>query len=211
MRSATPCECGPASRDGGDASSGVRTEIQGLRTVAVPLVVAYHFWPRALPRGYIGVDVVFVISGFLITSHLLREVDRTGSLRLGAFWARRARRLLPASLFVVASAIATLLVVPATFWRDFFKHMGASVAYVLNWTLAFNAVDDVAAENNASPLQHYVSIPPSIGHVSRGLACHRTTWQLLLSCDATLTELIERRKHGRLDERVDPIGNLWFD
>ena len=83
----------PASR----AQSRVRPEIQALRAVAVALVVVYHFWPSSVPGGFVGVDVFFAISGFLITSLLLREIDRTGA-SLSRFYARRARRILPASL-----------------------------------------------------------------------------------------------------------------
>ena len=72
-------------------------EIQGMRALAVTLVVLFHLWPQRLSGGFVGVDVFFVISGYLITSHLMREVDRTGSVRLRTFYARRARRLLPAS------------------------------------------------------------------------------------------------------------------
>ena len=72
-------------------------EVQALRALAVALVVIYHLEPNLLPGGYIGVDVFFVISGFLITSLLVREVERSGRVDLAAFWARRARRLLPAS------------------------------------------------------------------------------------------------------------------
>ena len=84
----------------------MRQEIQGLRAVAVLLVLLFHLWPDRVPGGYVGVDVFFVISGFLITSLLLREVDRTGSVSLAGFWARRLRRLLPAAYVVlVASAV----------------------------------------------------------------------------------------------------------
>src|SRR5688572_28395480 len=77
--------------------------LDGLRAIAVILVVLYHLFPPAvLPGGFIGVDVFFVISGFLITSLLLREHDATGRIRLGSFWVRRARRLLPALAAVVA-------------------------------------------------------------------------------------------------------------
>ncbi|MGL4255912.1 MAG: acyltransferase family protein, partial [Microbacterium sp.] len=82
--------------------------LDGLRAVAVVLVVVYHLFPPALvPGGFVGVDVFFVISGFLITSLLLRETDATGRIRLGAFWVRRARRLLPA-LVLVVTVCATL-------------------------------------------------------------------------------------------------------
>lgn len=106
-----------------------------------------------------GVDVFFVISGFLITGHLMREVDRTGRIRLLVFWARRARRLLPASLLVLlVTAVATVLLVPDTFWRQYLTEIGASTLYVENWLLAANAVNYLAAENLASPVQHFWSL-----------------------------------------------------
>ena len=67
-----------------------RPEIQALRALAVLLVVAYHLEPSVVPGGYIGVDIFFVISGFLITSHLLREAERTGRVSLPNFFAGRA-------------------------------------------------------------------------------------------------------------------------
>src|SRR5688500_7911128 len=98
-----------------------RKDIQALRGIAVLLVVVYHLWPDALPGGFTGVDVFFVISGFLITGLLAREVGRTGRLSLPAFWARRARRILPAALVVLAfCALATKAVAPETQWEEFF-------------------------------------------------------------------------------------------
>ena len=82
-----------------------RADIQGLRAVAVLLVVAYHALPTLVPGGFVGVDVFFVISGFLITGLLLRELDETGSIGLAHFYARRIRRLLPAALVVTASTL----------------------------------------------------------------------------------------------------------
>src|SRR4051795_8642542 len=107
----------------------LRPEIQALRAAAVSLVVVYHFWPRALPGGFVGVDVFFAISGFLITSLLMREIDRTGGVSLSAFWARRARRILPAALVTVLfCAVATIIFVPLTHWQQFFNEMRASTA-----------------------------------------------------------------------------------
>ena len=71
-----------------------RPDIEGLRALAVILVLLYHARLANLGGGYVGVDVFFVLSGFLITRLLVAEVDRTGGIALGAFWARRARRLL---------------------------------------------------------------------------------------------------------------------
>ncbi|MSW95209.1 MAG: acyltransferase, partial [Actinobacteria bacterium] len=67
----------PGTQAQSPAGSEVRLEIQAMRAVAVALVVIFHLWPSSLPGGYVGVDVFFVISGFLITAHLLREADGT--------------------------------------------------------------------------------------------------------------------------------------
>ncbi|MGW2093978.1 acyltransferase family protein [Promicromonospora sukumoe] len=141
------------------AARGVRGDIQALRAFAVMAVVLYHLWPMHVPGGYIGVDAFFVISGFLITSHLLREVDRSGKVDLPQFWARRVRRLLPASLLVVVvSAVAVLVWVPRELWQTFLQDTIAATVYVLNWALAAQAVDYLAAESAASPVQHYWSL-----------------------------------------------------
>ena len=91
-----------------------RGDIQGLRALAVSLVIGYHFFPSYVPGGFIGVDVFFVISGFLITLLLIRELENTGRISLGAFYARRIRRLMPASLTVTAVTVvaAALLLGP---------------------------------------------------------------------------------------------------
>lgn len=134
----------------------MRRDIQGLRAIAVVAVLLFHLWPNRVPGGYIGVDVFFVISGFLITSHLLREVDRSGGVRLRDFWARRIRRLLPAALLVLlCSALATVLWVPQGMWPQFMREIAAAALYVENWVLAADSVDYLAAENTASPAQHY--------------------------------------------------------
>lgn len=113
--------------------SSFRLDIQGLRALAVALVVIFHLTPITLPGGYIGVDVFFVISGFLITAHLLREASSTGTIRLGRFWARRARRLLPAALVVLmASAIAVLLFLPGTERIQNLWEIAFAATYVLN-------------------------------------------------------------------------------
>jgi peptidoglycan/LPS O-acetylase OafA/YrhL len=137
----------------------VRIEIQALRALAVSLVVLYHVVPLRVPGGYVGVDVFFVVSGFLITGHLLREVDRTGRVRLARFWARRARRLLPAALLVLlATAVATALWVPRSYWQGWLREIAASALYLENWVLAGDAVDYLAHTNAASPAQHYWSL-----------------------------------------------------
>jgi peptidoglycan/LPS O-acetylase OafA/YrhL len=141
------------------ARTAVLPEVQALRAVAVVLVLVFHVWPESVPGGYVGVDVFFVISGFLITSHLLRELDRTARISLTGFWARRARRLLPAAFLVLAvCAGATLALVPLTYWQQYLAEIRASTAYVQNWQLASEAVDYFAADNAPSPVQHYWSL-----------------------------------------------------
>jgi peptidoglycan/LPS O-acetylase OafA/YrhL len=127
-----------------------------MRAVAVVAVVIYHLWPMRLPGGFVGVDVFFVISGFLIVGNLLRESESTGRIRVGAFWARRARRLLPASLTVLAVvAVAVYLWIPQSLWMQYLREVIASTLYVQNWVLAADAVDYLAQNNTASPVQHY--------------------------------------------------------
>ncbi|MDQ5839588.1 MAG: acyltransferase, partial [Chloroflexota bacterium] len=134
-------------------------EIQALRAVAVMMVVLYHYWPGTLKGGYVGVDAFFVISGYLITSHLLRESDRTGTVRLWAFYARRARRLLPASLLVLLfAALGAILLLPTDLWDATAHELMASGFYVQNLWLASKAVTYSASNDVASPVQHYWSL-----------------------------------------------------
>ncbi|MGO2097226.1 MAG: acyltransferase family protein, partial [Candidatus Microbacterium stercoravium] len=143
-------------RDARAATRGFRPDIQALRALAVMSVMLYHLWPNRLTGGFVGVDVFFVISGYLITSHLIRERAKTGRIALGRFWARRAARLLPASLLVlVLVGLATLAFVPNALWPQFFGDVTASALYVQNWHLLFDSVDYLAADNLASPVQHF--------------------------------------------------------
>jgi peptidoglycan/LPS O-acetylase OafA/YrhL len=136
--------------------TAVWLEVQALRALAVALVVLYHLWPGAVPGGYVGVDVFFVISGCLITSVLLREIDRSGRISLTGFWARRARRILPAALLtLLVCALATVAFVPMTSWEQFFAELRASAAYVQNWHLAATATDYFHADDAPSVAQHF--------------------------------------------------------
>lgn len=138
---------------------GFLPEIQALRAVAVTLVVLFHLWPHRFTGGYVGVDAFFVISGYLITSHLLREVDATGRLDLAAFYARRARRLLPASLAVLlACLVAALFLLPVELRAVNAKEILASAFYVQNLYLATKAVTYSASNDVASAVQHFWSL-----------------------------------------------------
>jgi len=149
----------PAATPGkGSDQSGFRPEIQALRAVAILSVLIYHLWPNRLTGGYLGVDVFFVISGFLITSHLLRDAAG-GRLSLPKFWARRIRRLLPASLVVLfVTAVVVLLAVPQRLWQQYLSEIVASTGYAENWFLAATSVDYLGSENDPSPVQHFWSL-----------------------------------------------------
>lgn len=153
------------SRAAGSQASAPRTprrflpEVQALRALAVGLVVIYHLYPRAAPGGFVGVDVFFVISGFLITSHLLREVQAKGRISLPAFWAARIRRIMPAAIVVILAIVAaTLAWWPSSQWGQT-THQGlASLLSVQNWVLAAESVDYMAQENKPTALQHFWSL-----------------------------------------------------
>ena len=131
-------------------------EIQGLRALAVLVVVLYHFWPERLTGGYVGVDVFFVISGYLITAHLFKEAVKTGGVKLGQFWARRIRRLLPLSLLVLLlTAISAVLILPSTAWQATLRQIIASTLYVQNWILAADSVEYSKADERATAVQHF--------------------------------------------------------
>ena len=141
------------------AAGPIRSEIQALRALAVALVLAYHFWPRLVPGGFVGVDVFFVISGFLITAGLVREAEATGRVRLAHFWARRARRILPAAVLVLATcALASVLLVPPTIRGGWLEEIAASALYVENWHLAASSVDYLAADDAPSAVRHFWSL-----------------------------------------------------
>lgn len=172
-----------------EQTSAKRSEIQALRAVAVLLVVVAHIWPAALPGGYIGVDVFFVISGFLITSHLIRDVVDTGRLSLLRFWGRRIRRLLPAAFVVLLFCLAAAVVVlPSGSWPQTMKEIAASALYAENWVLAADSVDYMAAENDASMLQHFWSL--SVEEQFYIL------WPLLIIAAVGLAGALRRRRGG---------------
>jgi peptidoglycan/LPS O-acetylase OafA/YrhL len=143
---------------GAARGDGFRHDIQGLRAIAVVLVLAFHLWPDVVTGGYVGVDSFFVISGFLITAHLLEHPPRR-SRDLLEFWGRRIRRLLPAAFLVLAAtAIASRIVAPETRWAATAGEIIASALYVQNWVLANSSVDYLAAAEPPTPVQHYWSL-----------------------------------------------------
>jgi len=121
--------------------------------------VVYHAVNRWLPGGFVGVDVFFVISGFLITGQIWREVATTGRLRLARFWSRRAKRLLPATMVVLLACSAVTLGALAITQRSTFGgDITAAATYLVNWRLAARAVNYAAEGTGLSPVQHFWSL-----------------------------------------------------
>jgi peptidoglycan/LPS O-acetylase OafA/YrhL len=136
-----------------------RADIQAMRALAVGGVVLNHLWPGRLTGGYVGVDVFFVISGYLISLHLLRELGESGRIDLLAFYGRRIRRLLPAALLViVAGLLGMVAFAPATVWDRNVSEALASTFYVENFQLVRLSVDYMAHDQAASAFQHYWSL-----------------------------------------------------
>ena len=136
-----------------------RPDIEGMRAIAVGLVILFHAYHKPFTGGFVGVDVFFVISGFLITSLLLKEQKRAGRISISGFYARRVRRILPASTLVV------LITLFATYdWLGFIA--GNNVANDAKWTEIFAAnihfglvrTDYFGAQLPPSPLQHMWSL-----------------------------------------------------
>jgi peptidoglycan/LPS O-acetylase OafA/YrhL len=155
----------PLRRTGGGAripETGVdryRADIQGLRAVAILLVVVYHAVPWAIPGGFVGVDVFFVISGFLITRQLLADKNLPSRGSISSFYARRARRILPAAtLTTIVTLIASALLLSPLDVQRVIGDAWASTAFVINYRLAAQANNYLTSSLPPSPLMHYWSL-----------------------------------------------------
>lgn len=137
----------------------LRQDIQGLRAVAVGIVLLFHAGVPWLPGGFVGVDVFFVISGFLITGGIVKEIRRDGKLSLKNFYIRRIARILPAAtLALVGTAALAWALLPSTRWAQAGSDLLASALYYVNWLFAGNAVDYMAQDGGESPAQHFWSL-----------------------------------------------------
>lgn len=136
-----------------------RSDIEGLRALAVLLVVAYHYGVEQIGGGFVGVDVFFVISGFLITKLLIDEATRDGNIRLSNFWARRIRRIIPMSLLVVVvTVIAGLYMLEPGRARELSTVALGAVGFCANFVLYFTTGNYLSGVTPPSPLQHYWSL-----------------------------------------------------
>jgi peptidoglycan/LPS O-acetylase OafA/YrhL len=136
-----------------------RPDIQAMRAVAVLLVVLYHAGVPFLPGGFVGVDVFFVISGYLITAHLLGELRTSGRISLPRFYGRRARRLLPmATLVILATLVSTWILTSGVQARAVAADSLWAGLFGMNIHLANEGVDYQAADGGAAALQHFWSL-----------------------------------------------------
>jgi peptidoglycan/LPS O-acetylase OafA/YrhL len=143
------------------ADDEFRPDIEGLRAVAVVVVVLFHARIAVFAGGFVGVDVFFVLSGFLITRLLLREVANTGTISLPHFWARRARRLLPAScVVVVVTVLASQVLLSPIAQRPLATDAIAAGGFVVNFVFASRLGDYFASQlgRTPSPLLHFWSL-----------------------------------------------------
>ncbi len=158
VRPSAPVDVAPRPSRAVRAPRSFRPDIEGLRAVAVLIVVIYHA-DLGISGGYVGVDVFFVISGFLITRQLVKQVEARGVAALPTFYAQRVRRLLPGAAVVV---VATVVV--ARFWAPVLQVKGIATDalfttfYALNYRLAEQGTDYQHMGTAASPLQHFWSL-----------------------------------------------------
>lgn len=136
---------------------GFRPEVQGLRALAVLMVVTYHIW---FGRVSGGVDIFLLISAFLLTLSFVRKLEAGRALDLGRYWLHMFKRLLPAVVVVLLGILAaTALFVPRSRWSEILSQTWSSLFYFQNWALAANSVDYYATDQSiASPLQHFWSL-----------------------------------------------------
>lgn len=163
-----------------------RTDIEGLRALAVLAVLLYHVGMPHITGGYIGVDVFFVVSGFLITSLLVNEREATGAISLRAFYARRVRRILPVSALVALSTlIASWVWLEPLRLRSLANDVLGVATFSSNFVFAQRGADYLQSTLPPSPLQHYWSLaveeqfyvvwPALVALICIGLGAHSRT------------------------------------
>jgi peptidoglycan/LPS O-acetylase OafA/YrhL len=193
-------DSGTVPRADGEASGrrprlGYRPGLDGIRALAVVAVFAYHANLRWARAGFLGVDVFFVLSGYLITALLLAERRRTGTINLRQFWGRRARRLLPAVVVLLAAvAVAIPLLAPDQSYR-LRGDLVASLGYVMNWRLIFAHQSYFQSAGRPPILQHlwslaveeqfYLLWPPILALTLRRRPYRRLVKPLLIAAAAS--------------------------
>lgn len=197
-----------------------RADIDGLRAVSILSVVVYHAFPGLLPGGFAGVDVFFVISGFVITLGLLRETEANGRVDVGAFWARRARRILPAATLVLVAIAVMVLLTPAMDGRLMGRHIIAAALFFYNFRMSNDAVDYLGEVHGENPLLHFWSLaveeqfyliwPLIIAAIAIGVARRRQRQSNGQTAIVAVTMAALVASLGYAIVRVDVHGELAF-
>ena len=166
-------ERGSAAAGSGEPSAGGHVRaLDGIRAVAVMLVLLFHLRFPGFSSGFLGVDIFFVLSGFLITTLLLTEHDRTGRISLSEFWARRARRLLPALVIL-------LLVVAAVTWAQARSRSGRPSAGISSRRPATSPTGISSTRRATSPTSASIPRSSTRGRSrsrSSSICCGRWSW-----------------------------------
>lgn len=180
-----------------------RPDIQGLRAVAILLVVLYHAGIPGISGGFVGVDVFFVISGFLITRALHSEIERKGRVSFLAFYGRRMRRLIPAAaLVIVVTLLLGRFLLPATSFGSLVRDAWFTASYGMNYHLAVEGVQYQNAGAPPSALQHFWSLAVEEQFY--------LVWPLLLAACAVLVRRRWRRTAMVLAIAAVNVVTLWF-
>ncbi len=172
--------------------------LDGIRALAVALVLADHGGIPGVPGGFIGVDVFFVLSGFLITSLLLDELGRTGGIDLPGFWVRRARRLLPALIVMVMAVVVLRELFPSEAVAAVRDDAVAAFFWVANWVFVFRDTDYFTQGDTPSPLQHTWSLAVEEQYY--------VVWPLVLVAVAVLLAWLTRHRRQQADAAHGPDG-----
>ena len=164
--------------------------LDGVRAIAVALVLLSHGGIPGVAGGFIGVDVFFVLSGFLITSLLLDELDFTGRIDLPGFWRRRAKRLLPALVLMVLAVAAVSTLFPPDAVARLRDDAVAAFVWVANWSFIARETDYFTEGGTPSPLQHTWSLGVEEQYY--------ILWPLLLIATAAVLGVLARRRRRLL-------------
>ena len=181
------------------ASARYRPHLDGLRAVAVYLVVAFHAGLGLLSGGFIGVDTFFVLSGFLVTGILLRDLTSVGHIRWRSFYSRRVRRILPAALvaLLVTALVYSVIASPVEMY-NVLGGFRAALFYIANWFFIHQATNYFAANVNNNPVLHFWSLAVEEQFYF--------IWPLLLGCLYFLTGRLGRRRWWALRALVVGAG-----
>ncbi len=178
----------PRRPRGSGGSAGIPA-LDGVRALAVALVLADHGGIPGVSGGFIGVDVFFVLSGFLITSLLLDELGRTGAIDLPGFWVRRARRLLPALIVTVMAVVVLRELFPSDAVATLRDDAVATFFWAANWIFVFRHTDYFTQGDTPSPLQHTWSLAVEEQYY--------VVWPLVLVAVAVVLALVTRHRPNR--------------